>query len=83
MSEARGADASAPTAVTASAALEVADLSAGYGPVTILRSVNLRVAPGEVVALLGANGAGKTTCCGRPRGSCGRAAAAYSSAARM
>jgi branched-chain amino acid transport system ATP-binding protein len=61
MSEVQGAGASTPAAVTTSAALEVADLSAGYGPVTILRNVNLRVAPGEVVALLGANGAGKTT----------------------
>jgi branched-chain amino acid transport system ATP-binding protein len=55
-------------------ALDVSDLTAGYGPVTILREVNLHVAPGEVVALLGANGAGKTTllrtCAGllRPRG---------------
>lgn len=42
-------------------AIEVSDLSAGYGPVTILRNVNLLVEPGEVVALLGPNGAGKTT----------------------
>jgi branched-chain amino acid transport system ATP-binding protein len=43
------------------AALSVHDLRAGYGPVTVLRGVNLTVAPGQVVALLGANGAGKTT----------------------
>ncbi|MBM0205010.1 ATP-binding cassette domain-containing protein [Micromonospora sp. STR1s_5] len=37
------------------------DLRAGYGPVTVLRDVFLYVAPGEVVGLVGRNGAGKTT----------------------
>jgi branched-chain amino acid transport system ATP-binding protein len=41
--------------------LEVAALDAGYGRVTVLRSVALRVAEGEFVALVGVNGAGKTT----------------------
>lgn len=42
-------------------ALELRDLSAGYGRYDVLKSVDLHVANGEAVALLGANGAGKTT----------------------
>jgi len=33
----------------------------GYGPVEVLHGVSLRVAEGELVCLLGANGAGKST----------------------
>ncbi|GAA3168404.1 ABC transporter permease subunit [Nonomuraea roseoviolacea] len=36
---------------------------AGYADCTVLRGVELSVRPGEVVALLGANGAGKSTAC--------------------
>jgi len=41
--------------------LEVRQLSAGYGEVEVLRGVTLDVAAGEIVAVLGANGVGKTT----------------------
>ena len=43
------------------AALEIHNLQAWYGESHILHNVNLRVQPGEVVTLLGRNGAGRTT----------------------
>ena len=36
-------------------------LSAGYGASRVLHGIDLAVAPGEAVALLGRNGTGKTT----------------------
>jgi branched-chain amino acid transport system ATP-binding protein len=41
--------------------LEVEGIDAGYGQSTVIRDVSLSVERGQVVALLGANGAGKTT----------------------
>ena len=41
--------------------LNVSGLVAGYGPVEVLRGVDLAVQEGEVAVILGANGAGKTT----------------------
>jgi branched-chain amino acid transport system ATP-binding protein len=41
--------------------LAVEHLTAGYGPSVAVRDVTLRVGPGEAVALLGRNGAGKST----------------------
>ncbi|MDO7693281.1 MAG: ABC transporter ATP-binding protein [Burkholderiaceae bacterium] len=41
--------------------LVVNNLRSGYGRVEVLRGINLAVREGELVALLGSNGAGKTT----------------------
>ncbi|WP_132134119.1 ABC transporter ATP-binding protein [Pseudoduganella sp. UC29_71] len=43
------------------AALEISNLQAWYGESHILHNVNISVQPGEVVTLLGRNGAGRTT----------------------
>ncbi|WP_151634036.1 ABC transporter ATP-binding protein [Noviherbaspirillum aerium] len=45
----------------AAAALEIRNLKAWYGESHILHDVNLEVKQGEVVTLLGRNGAGRTT----------------------
>ena len=41
--------------------LTMSHVDAGYGPTTVLNDVSLTVGEGEIVALLGANAAGKTT----------------------
>ena len=43
------------------AMLEVRDLHSGYGEALVVRGVSLDVGAGEIVALLGRNGMGKTT----------------------
>ena len=44
------------------ALLELQDVVVKYGALVALRGLSLTVEEGEIVALLGANGAGKTTC---------------------
>ena len=41
--------------------LEVRHLHAGYGPCEVLKDIQLEVGPGEIVAIIGANGAGKSS----------------------
>ncbi|GJE26860.1 ABC transporter ATP-binding protein [Methylobacterium organophilum] len=41
--------------------LEIRSLECGYGPVSALKGLSLDVGEGELVALIGANGAGKST----------------------
>jgi len=41
--------------------LQVKDLEVSYGPIKAVRKVNLRIEKGEFVALIGNNGAGKTS----------------------
>ena len=43
--------------------LDVTDLHAYYGKSHILQGVNLRIGEGEIVALLGRNGVGRSTTC--------------------
>jgi branched-chain amino acid transport system ATP-binding protein len=56
------AAASSPTSTpTATALLELHDVVASYGAIQALRGVSLEVHKGEIVTMLGGNGAGKST----------------------
>ena len=46
------------------ALLDIQGLRAGYGPLEVLRGIDMRIAPGEIVAVLGSNGVGKSTLLG-------------------
>lgn len=41
--------------------LKVEGITAGYGPVTVLRELSFEAPPGRITCLMGRNGAGKTT----------------------
>lgn len=41
--------------------LKLSHITAGYGPVKVLDSVSLEIHEGEIVSIIGANGAGKST----------------------
>ena len=50
-----------PTVLSAAPILRVADLHAAYGQSEVLHGLDFQVAPGEIVAVMGRNGMGKTT----------------------
>ena len=41
--------------------LQIRNLRCGYGSLAVIKGVSLHVEPGEIVSLIGANGAGKTS----------------------
>jgi len=41
--------------------LKLEDVQAGYGPIEVLKGISLDVNQGEIVTMIGANGAGKTS----------------------
>jgi ABC-2 type transport system ATP-binding protein len=47
--------------MTTTPTISIAGLTKSYGDLSVLRGVDLDVAPGSIFALLGSNGAGKTT----------------------
>src|SRR5436190_4604478 len=52
---------SAPFEAGSRPMLELKDLAVSYGSITALHDVSLGVAQGDIVTLIGANGAGKST----------------------
>ena len=57
------------------AMLEVKDLHVHYGVIEALKGISMSVNEGQIVALIGSNGAGKRRCCSRFRPSRKRPAA--------
>lgn len=57
----RGDTVAAPETISGVPALEVTELRVSYGDVSVLTDVDLQVGTGEVLALLGRSGCGKTT----------------------
>jgi branched-chain amino acid transport system ATP-binding protein len=55
------AETSMPVRAATEPLLVIENLKAGYGPTEILRGLSMAVGSGEVVAVLGSNGVGKTT----------------------
>ncbi|MBI1201194.1 MAG: ATP-binding cassette domain-containing protein [Rhodopseudomonas sp.] len=47
--------------MSTSALLDIRGLRAGYGETEVLQGIDLTVSPGEIVAVLGSNGVGKST----------------------
>jgi branched-chain amino acid transport system ATP-binding protein len=47
--------------VSAQPLLRLANIESSYGPITAIRGISLDLMPGQIVTVLGANGAGKTT----------------------
>src|SRR5437764_8347423 len=50
-----------PSPVPAAPLLEIKNLSVDYGAIAALHELSLTVKPGEIVTLIGSNGAGKST----------------------
>ena len=51
----------APAKESAPAAIEVRNLSIGYGSRVVLENLNFRIEPGQIVTILGGSGCGKST----------------------